>query len=214
MATTSFAPTASGSGPATATLPPILVARHGDLATVTDLIADAFTTSPVASWLVPDEPERPAVVRNVAASVVEHALDHGTVHVFDDRSGAAVWRTCPASYTPHHERRWAAACGDYADRFETVDRLIDDSGPMRLHHNLVFLAVRRDAQRTGRGTALLRHHHDRLDQQGTPAYVAAASAGASALFARHGYERRPAFMVRGGPVFWPMVRPSGRTAPA
>ncbi|GAB2963512.1 hypothetical protein GCM10027280_60500 [Micromonospora polyrhachis] len=69
-----------------------------------------------------------------------------------------------------------------------------------------MLAVTPAAQGTGRGTALLDHHHRHLDQAGIPAYLEASSPRARDLYTRHGYEPRRAFTLPDGTPFWSMWR--------
>jgi predicted N-acetyltransferase YhbS len=107
----------------------------------------------------------------------------------------------------HYERRLAAACEPYTDRFEILDKLFDAHHPTEAHHHLAFLAIAPDKQCTGRGTALLQRHHARLNRIGLPAYLEASSSGSRDLYARHGYLQREPFHLPNGSAFYPMWRP-------
>src|SRR4051794_7506411 len=124
--------------------------------------------------------------------VVEYALEHGEIHTTSDRSAAAVWLPRGATELPpprDYERRVLDTCGEHAHRFFELDAIFDKHHPGALpHHHLGLLGVRGDRQGEGLGTALLRHHHARLDQAGIPAYLEASSTGSRDLYARQGYE--------------------------
>ncbi|HEX5493068.1 MAG TPA: GNAT family N-acetyltransferase [Mycobacteriales bacterium] len=79
--------------------------------------------------------------------------------------------------------------------------------PSEPHHYLAFLAVRPERQGAGLGSALLRHHHARLDRTGVAAYLEASSPRSRELYLRHGYRPRgEPFTVPDGTPFWPMWR--------
>jgi ribosomal protein S18 acetylase RimI-like enzyme len=179
---------------------------------VADRIAGAFTDLAAARWLVPDRAERRDVLRRNFRIIVEHAFEHGQVNVLGDGSAVAVWlfadRHLPPP--PDYDQRRADACGPYTDRFATLDKLFDEHHPGDPHHHLAFLAVDPALQRTGRGTALLRHHHARLDADGIPGYLEASNTESRDLYARHGYRAREPFTLPDGTPFWPMWRPAPR----
>lgn len=82
----------------------------------------------------------------------------------------------------------------------------------RVANHLAILAVHPGHQGRGIGTALLRAHHARLDQAGTPGYLEASSPRNRALYQRHGYTLRPGgpfHLPGGGPPMWPMWRAPG-----
>ncbi len=188
---------------------PVVRATHADADLAADLIAEAFAGLDATAWLVPDPSERRAVLRDNFRIFVDHALEHGEVHLADGGTGVAVWFFAdreipqPADY----DQRLAEACGVNADRFAVLDTLFADNHPHEAHHHLAFLAVRPERQGAGIGTALLAHHHARLDEHSMPAYLDASSTGSRELYARHGYELREPFRLPDGTAFWPMWRP-------
>jgi GNAT superfamily N-acetyltransferase len=184
-------------------------ATRADAALVADRIAEAFTGLDATAWLVPEPPERHRVLRDNFRIFVDYALDHGEVHIAGDGEGVAVWIFAEKELPPppDYERRLAAACGTYAERFAVLDALFEAHQPAGPHHHLAFLAVRPDRQRAGIGTALLDHHHAELDRCGLPGYLDASSTGSRDLYARHGYEVWEPFTLPDGTPFWPMYRP-------
>lgn len=201
-------------------LPPIVRATHAEAAAAADVIAEAFADLAAAAWLVPKPADRQPILAANMRIWVDHALDHGEVHILDDRSAVAVWFHRDATPLPppsDYGERLAAACGPYTDRFQILDTLFDAHHPTVPHHHLALLAVTPRRQGTGWGTALLRHHHTRLDAHAIPAYLEASSTGNRDLYTRHGYHTRPPFTLPDGTPFWPMWRPPhqcGHTAAA
>ncbi|MFY1673171.1 GNAT family N-acetyltransferase [Plantactinospora sp. WMMB334] len=194
-------------------LPPPTRAAYDERDAVSALIADAFLPLAPVAWLVPDPDQRRAILTANFRILVEHAFFYGEVHTLEDRSAVAVWfhRTSPIPPPVEYERRLAAVCDPYTDRFETLDKLFDAHHPTAPHHHLAFLAVAAEKQCTGRGTALLRHHHAALDRVGLPAYLEASSTGSRDLYARHGYLPRQPFHLPDGATFYPMWRPAVQT---
>jgi GNAT superfamily N-acetyltransferase len=190
-------------------LPPIVRAAPTDIDLAAQLIADGFAGLAAAAWLVPDPDRRRAVLHGNFRIAVEHAIVHGHVDLLADRTAVAVWfhRDKPAPPPPHYEQRLAAACGQHTKRFQVLDNLLHTHHPIEAHHHLALLAVSPAHWRTGRGTALLRHHHTDLDQAGLPAYLEASSTDSRALYARHGYLAARPLALPDGTAFWPMWRP-------
>ncbi|SCF19203.1 hypothetical protein GA0074695_4200 [Micromonospora viridifaciens] len=185
----------------------IRAARWADKDLVAALIADALHPTPLAAWLVPDPQQRRQVLTDVAAIWVEHAMFFGDIHLTDDHTAAAVGfhRYRPIPPPGHYRIRLTDAAGDHADRFDLLDSLLSTKQPTEPHYHLAFLAVRPDAQKTGRGTALLTHHRSRLDRIDLPAWTTVSSGGEH-LLARYGYTPRPAITLPDGPTLQPMRR--------
>jgi GNAT superfamily N-acetyltransferase len=196
-------------------MPPIIRATAADAAEVATLIAAAFGPLATAAWLVPDPALRPGVMYRDFRIIVDHAVVHGEIHLTADRSAAAVWfpRIGPVPEPADYDRLLVAACGDATPRFRILDALFEQHHPDQPHHHLALLAVAADRQGAGLGTALLEHHHRRLDADDIPAYLEASSAGSRDLYARHGYQARAPFTLPDGTPFWPMWRePAPRSA--
>lgn len=196
------------------TSPEIRHATPDDVSRTAELIAVSFSALDAAVWLVPDPGERTKILAGDFALYVEHAMTHGDAHLIEDAGAlvaAAVWFPQPSHPTPEpdgYDERLMAVCGQYVDRFRTLDQLFDDHHPrIYPHHHLAYLAVRPDRQGEGLGTALLDHHHDRLDRHEMPAFLQASSHRSRVLYERHGYERLgEPFHLPYGPPFWSMWR--------
>jgi GNAT superfamily N-acetyltransferase len=195
----------TGTGAATA----IRTATAPELEALTELLADAFLTGPLGTWLVHDLIVRHRVLVEYFGIHIDHAHQHGHIHVTGDLSGVALWLPHTAPELADYDERLQAACGPWLNRFQHIDDRFLLGQPVTPHHHLAYLAVTPHRQRTGIGSALLRHHHRRLDELGVPAYLAASTEAARDLCLSHGYQpwtREPITLPDGGPPVWPMFR--------
>ncbi|GAA2210500.1 GNAT family N-acetyltransferase [Nonomuraea monospora] len=187
--------------------PAVRLATADDAQRVADLIATAFAGLRPMAYLVPSRRDRHRIMAANFRIFVEHAVEHGEIHLIDDGPAVAVWfpYTSPLP-TPHdYDRRLAEATGEWVDRFRTLDELFEKNHPAAPHHHLAFLAVHPDRQNEGLGTALLQYQHARLD--GLPAYLEASDPRNRDLYTRHGYQAREPFALPDGARYWPMWRP-------
>ncbi|HEY3000918.1 MAG TPA: hypothetical protein VGJ44_01095, partial [Kribbellaceae bacterium] len=77
----------------------IRAAAPGDVRAAVRLLADTDADSEIACWIVPDPGTRRAYSLGRAQVAVEHALQHGVVHVARDRGaiiGLALWVPHPS----------------------------------------------------------------------------------------------------------------------
>ncbi|MET8862120.1 GNAT family N-acetyltransferase [Nonomuraea sp. NPDC004580] len=196
-----------GAGQEMSFRPGIRTATPADAARAAELIATAFAGLRSVAYLVPERRRRHQVLADGFLIVVEHAIEHGAVHLIDDEA-AAVWIPYAegASEPADYDRRLGEATGEFADRFRLRDELFRRHHPTEPHHYLACLAVHPDCQNQGLGTALLRHQHARLG--GLPVYLEASDPRNRDLYARHGYQAREPFALPDGALFWPMWRPA------
>lgn len=184
-------------------------ATRADADQLSVLLADAFLIAPVGDWLIPDIAARHVVYYDYFAIFVDHALDHGLIHVTQDLSGTALWypRTTPIPDPVDYDARLLAACGPWLHRFIQLDITFARHHPSVPHHHLAFLAVAPDRQSAGIGRELLNHHQDQLDAEGIPAYLEASNPRNRDLYLRHGYQAgEPFYLPDEGPPLWPMWR--------
>ncbi|MER7457297.1 GNAT family N-acetyltransferase [Micromonospora sp. NPDC126480] len=188
-------------------VPRIRAARWADKDAAAALIADAFEPSALAAWLVPEPPHRRRILADVLAIWVEHALFFGDIYLADDLTAATVGfhRYRPIPPPANYRLRLQDAAGPHADRFHLLDQLLSGPRPTEPHYHLAVLAVRSDAQRTGRGTAMLAHHRARVDRVGLPSWTDTTT-GVGDLYARYGYTHRPPITLPDGPTIHPMRR--------
>jgi ribosomal protein S18 acetylase RimI-like enzyme len=188
----------------------IVSASRPDAEWVADLIGDSFQHLSVTEWLLPDPAERAKVLPRNFQIYVEHACEYGLVHVFADRSAAAVWvpRGLGEVPPPHdYDRRLAEVCGAATERFQHLDELFDANHPHEPHHHLAFLGVGPVHQGSGLGSRLLEHHHATLDRENIAGFLEASSTGSRDLYLRKGYRQLgEPYAVPNGALFWPMWR--------
>ncbi|MFJ8582359.1 N-acetyltransferase [Micromonospora sp. NPDC093277] len=183
----------------------IRAARWADKDTVAGLIADALHPTPLGQWLVPAA--RRQLLADVLLIWVEHALFFGDVHLTDDLTATTVGfhRYRPIPPPANHRARLGDTAGAHADRFNLLDMLVAEKQPTEPHYHLAFLAVRPDAQRTGRATAMLKHHRSRIDRVDLPCWTTTFADG-QPLLTRYGYTPRPSITLPDGPTLHPMRR--------
>jgi len=186
----------------------IRVATRDDATAVAALIGESFRDLAVSTWLVPDSFVRQRVLTGNFQIIVESALDNGEVHLVG-ATAAAVWFHGPPPEPPDYRARLEAACAPYTSRFRTLDSAFEDHHPISApHHYLAFLATRPGHRDRGLGSALLNHHHARLQLAGIPSYLEATSSDAARLYHRHGYRYlgNRFHLPDDGPPLWPMWR--------
>ncbi|MEV4545229.1 GNAT family N-acetyltransferase [Micromonospora echinaurantiaca] len=188
------------------TVPRIRAARWADKDPVAVLIADALHPSPLAAWLVPDPAQRRRILADVLVIWVEHAMFFGDIYLTDDVTAATVGfhRYRPIPPPANYGIRLADSAGPNAGRFDILEQTLSLRRPTEPHYHLAFLAVQPEAQRTGRGTAMLAHHRSRIDRVDLPSWT--DTVNAQDLYARYGYTPRPTITLPNGPAIDPMRR--------
>lgn len=197
---------------ASRTVPPVVRATEDDVPNVARLVAEAFCPLRAAQWVVPDPARRQAAIAGRVGILVEHALRHGHVDLLADGSAVAVWlhHQWPSAVPPNLNAPLDTECGPFADRFRTMRTWFEAHHPPQPHHHVAVLAVRPERQGTGRGTRLLRAHHQVLDAGGIPSYLEVAGIRGANLCDREGYRLfAEPFGPPGTTLFYPMWRMPG-----
>ncbi|GIL32053.1 GNAT family N-acetyltransferase [Actinocatenispora comari] len=183
---------------------------------ITHLINIAFHDLDANRHLVPETPQRLAVMGRYFGLYVDHALGHGacTEVALDDSGalvGAALWYLSGDPGPADYDTRLGGLVGaDRVDRFTAFDAQLHEHTPDEPHDYLGFLAVAPDRQGAGIGGRLLREHHRRLDARCRPAYLVASNSNSARLYERHGYTYLPdgqhELVLPGGGRMWRMWR--------
>ncbi|HEX8346486.1 MAG TPA: GNAT family N-acetyltransferase [Actinoplanes sp.] len=189
-------------------------AGSADHATVTTLLAAAFTDGAVARWLDPDPDTRHTNALDYFATTVTHAVHSGIIRVAEENGelvAAALWFPYQAHDGPP-EPITVPASGDpqagVSLRLKILEGVLDKRHPRHPHHYLAFLGVRPDRQNNGIGSHLLISYHAFLHTVRIPAYLEATDARNRELYRRHGYLDLgdPIILPGGGPRVYPMWR--------
>lgn len=189
----------------------IVPAISDDATLVAGLIAAAFHDLEAARWQIPDNHLRRAVFPAMFEDYVRHAIEHGSVEVTADMTGAAVWtvetgQTKPAPEPP--AGRLASALGDAAENVHAFDLALHEREPVGTRfEKLALLAVRPGCQSQGVGSGLLAYHLTSLDQRLMPAYLEASNKRSRDLYTHFGFldHGEPIKLPR-GPMMYPLWR--------
>jgi GNAT superfamily N-acetyltransferase len=199
---------------------PILIRRatNRDLDALAGVLAVAFgDRGDLREGLVPDKRDRRRMYPPYFRMLGAHALTYGWVDITTDSTAVAVsYLRGGGRQVPEigdYDRRLERIFGAYADAFRELDTALDTHYPEEVEHcYLQLIAVHPDVQRSGYGSALLDHVHQRADALGLPCYLESTGAGPTALYDRHGYQIRPSFRITpGGAELTPMWRPTTGT---
>lgn len=189
----------------------VVRAEARDLDTLSELLAEAFFDLPPSSWLIADDEARRKIFPAYFRIHLEHGLTHGVVYTTADRAGVALWLPAGTDLPvlpDGYDERLAAVTRPWTGRFVAFDVALESSHPVgKVHHHLALLGVRRGRQGRGIGSTLLQVHHQKLDQDGMPAYLEASNPDNRKLYLRHWYvDHGPPISLPGGPELWPMWR--------
>lgn len=180
------------------------------------VLAAAFSTDPVFTWLLPPGTRRREQrLRDFFAVEVPRAEGLGSAWTCTDGAGAALWyppgRWRPTAWESLRQtpplarvfgRRVRPALG--------VQRVMERHHPRRPHWYLAYLGTDPARQGTGVGSVLLRAVLETCDATGEAAYLEASTERSRALYARHGFVAEDELLLAaGGPVVHPMWREPG-----
>jgi ribosomal protein S18 acetylase RimI-like enzyme len=182
-------------------------------AALTETMAAAFMTDPLANWCFPDPAERPRLHPAFFGAFVDLVLAGGQAYTTDGYRGVALWLDVDVNAPAEDDGELAAALERGLDaeslkRFAILDDVMTSHHPHdRDHAYLAFLAVHPDHQGTGIGTAMLRHRYAELDPAGRDAYLEASCERNARLYERLGFRHvgTPLHLPDGPPLF-PMWR--------
>lgn len=164
----------------------------------------AFAADPVLAWLMPDPGRRAVLGTEFFRIAVDYCLPFGEVY----RGGpsAAVWLPPGVSLDESTEERFLGLGEETTDRWAACFEAMDAVHPHEPHAYLFLLGAEPAQQGRGLGSALLRHVTERLDREGTPAYLEATCADNRRLYLRHGFVDCAEILLPDGPPMFPMWR--------
>lgn len=197
-------------------------ASRRDHPAVAAALASAMLADPVYAGIVLPGPHRERALRRFLAATLRSAPPAGLViDVTRDEQrrvvGAAVWQrsdvgrdSAVLTQLPHLPAFLGAVGPRGVLRALRTQRVLEQHRPVEAHWYLFALGVRPEAQRGGRGTALLRHRLDELDAAGEAAYLESVSPRDRELLDRLGFV--PGAVIQGLASARPvaMFRPHAR----
>jgi ribosomal protein S18 acetylase RimI-like enzyme len=189
------------------------VATEDDLPAVADTLSLAFCEDPVWAWAFQEPDGRLERLRAVWAFFVRSALDSGWVWLTEGCSAAAVWiPPGRGELRPDEEeplRRLleeqlgdgAARVLDTQERFEAAHPHDED------HFYLTMLGTHPDHRGRGIGMALLGETLERIDAEGSPAFLESTNPANDHRYEGVGFRRCGEFELgEDGPVVTQMWR--------
>ncbi|MEV0670777.1 GNAT family N-acetyltransferase [Mycobacterium sp. NPDC050441] len=190
-----------------------------DSQTAADVLADAFYTDPVFSWLLPDAARRAEALRRYfAIAARDVVLRHpGSVAAVGPggAQGAALilppghWRT-PISVEARHAVAYARIFGRRLGHALGALTAIERAHPRFPHYYLPYIGVVTTARGQGVGSTLLSDLARRCDAEELPAYLEASSPDNARLYRRHGFVTLQQVRPLGAPPIELMVRQPAR----
>jgi ribosomal protein S18 acetylase RimI-like enzyme len=184
------------------------------------VLALAFQDDPGTIVVDPDPVQRAAVLPTffrsfVAASIAE---DADIVVAGDPIQGIACWFG-PERHGPSPDAMGANGFGQVLEQWgrEASERLIAMVGELESQHarlapephlRLQFFGVVPDHQRTGIGSALIDHGHQRADELAVPTYLDTFTEQNVRYYERRGYRVVGEFAVGAGVPVFGLLRPA------
>jgi GNAT superfamily N-acetyltransferase len=196
--------------------PPVRTVATSEVDAIARVLANAFASDPVMSYLIgnrgEDQTERRLTHLFASAVRIEAAKPASLAEVAGTGEAAAVW---------HEIDEWRAGprdqlrslipairtFGKHLPRAAWIFTAIEAAHPTEPHRHLAFIGVHRDHQGKGLGSALLASMTERLDTEGIAAYLESSNPRNEPLYARHGFVASPAIdLPPGTPPLIPMWR--------
>jgi ribosomal protein S18 acetylase RimI-like enzyme len=163
-----------------------------------EMLAKAFFSDPLASYMLPDADERRRLLPWHFATLVRYGALFGEVYATcDSLDGVAVW--LPPGETEMTPERIAAAGMDQAsavlgerpwERFMGVTEFVESLHATDMpdeHWYLAVIGVDPKAAGKGVGSALLQPALELADAQGKPCYLETAEATNKSFYEKHGF---------------------------
>jgi len=188
----------------------VFVKRAGadEVASVGDILGDAFGADPVMKWISPN-PEYPRWCWPVAVPFI---LPHHEVYVTENGLGAAMWLPpgVKLDIRPSLAMLWDSwrrfGIGSIF-RFFRLMSTLEKHHPKDNHYYLFAIGVRSGSRCQGIGSALLEHVLQECDRRKVGAYLENSKSLNLPFYKQHGFEVRSEIVLpHNGPPFYLMYR--------
>lgn len=185
-----------------------------DRSDATEVLARAFATDPVMSWLVGQDRDATARLRHLFGHSLgaETRRDDHLVDVVESGQAVALWHEVDEWKTPNTGviKMVPAAIrtfGWHLPRALRTLTMIERVHPEEPHRHLAFIGVHPDHQGMGFGGALLASMTEDCDERGVAAYLESSNPLNEPLYARYGFvSRGPIELPSGTPEITAMWR--------
>jgi GNAT superfamily N-acetyltransferase len=195
----------------------VRAARIDDAPTLDGVLADAFLDDPINVHLVPDEARRDVALRRGMGHVLRHTyVPNGGAWTTDELEGVAMWGKPddpkPSALEQLRELpAFAAAFGRRLPRAMRAFGTVEKRRPSEPHWFLDLLAVRRDRQGRGIGSALVNAGLTQAGRTDAPAFLVTSNDRNVPFYERLGFDVIEEYTI--GPVrVWSMLRPAAARA--
>lgn len=189
------------------------------------MLARAFRDDPVARYLFPDGPRRARLLPWYLGSAVRYCLPYGEVYAAEDVGGVAAWLPPGKARVSNYWHMFKSGMlsaplrvGPAAfSRLRALREYTEDAherlAPEK-HWYLFVLGVDPARQGRGIGGALTGPVLSRADAGGIPCYLETQYERNLPFYEGQGFEVvEEGAVPNGGPYFWSMYRPPGRSRP-
>lgn len=174
---------------------------------IIEILADAFESDPVITWVSKDS----NYPKDVFEVVLPAFLPHGHVYLTREENGAALW------LPPGIEFTFSVGLHILWDAYKsygacTVIRILKVLRILKKHHYkiphyyLFAIGVTRDAQGKGFGSALIEKVTAICDKEQMPAYLENTNENNLEFYMRHGFETIDEIKIASGIFLWLMLR--------
>ena len=188
----------------------VVTAKGEDQDRLVDTIVLAFARDPVERWAHPEPHRYLTHFRSYTKASCGRPFEHASAHHTPDFSGAALW------LPPGIELDQEAVVGVLErtlepERLKVAFAIFEQMGrfhPAEPHWFLWMIGVDPAKQGRGYGKALLRYALDRIDREGTAAYLENTNPANTRLYEQHGFEVIGIIQVDDAPPVLPMLRRS------
>ena len=203
-----------GPGPQTDGVDAIRVATPEDAAAAGRILAAGFEDDPVLSWVM-SEPGRGQKLQALFTTIMAGTFGPAGASLITDEAVAA-WLPPPGRAPENPEQGatmldvlLAAGCtGDDLGRLGVLGEATGEVHPTEPHWYLGMLATLPELRGRGLGGALLTASLERVDADGSPAYLESSNPRNIGLYERHGFEVTGRIDLGDGPPMFPMWRPA------
>ena len=190
-------------------------ARRRDIRQMSEVLARAFYTDPVMSWMLPDGSGRERALSQMFATMIRHHFlrNEGVEVASGERIGAAALWSPPGQWKQSRLQEmlmmpgFIRAFGKRTARGQQVSDLMKQHHPEEPHWYLAVIGSDPTVRGTGFGQALMRSRLDRCDAEYAPAYLESSNPDNIPYYQRFGFEVTGEIKLPDdGPSLWPMWR--------